>query len=162
MATLERSNKISISQLLSEEVIDADLEVTGRKEVCEELVNLLADTGKVKDSSEALEAVMEREGYMSTGIGNGVAIPHAKSSSVDSLVAAFGRIKDGVDFKAIDGKPVFLVFLLLTPEKEAGLHVRALARISRLLKNLDFKNRLIEMETANQIIEAVREQEGQQ
>ena len=162
MATLERSNAINISQLLSSDLIKLIDQVDSRELLCQELIELLQEAGNVDEGSAAFDAVMEREGYMSTGIGSGVAIPHTKTDAVDSLVAAFARVEDGVDFKAIDGKPVYLVFLLLTPENEAGLHVRALAKISRLLKNLDFKNRLLEMESAEEIVEAIREQEGMQ
>lgn len=162
MATLERSNAINISQLLPSDLIKLIDQVDSRELLCQELIELLQEAGNVDEGSAAFDAVMEREGYMSTGIGSGVAIPHAKTDAVDSLVAAFARVEDGVDFKAIDGKPVYLVFLLLTPENEAGLHVRALAKISRLLKNLDFKNRLLEMESAEEIVEAIREQEGMQ
>ncbi len=162
MATLERSNSVGISELLSEGVIEPDLEADSRKEVFEKLVDMLYQAGKIDSSEEAMEAITEREEILSTGIGNGVAIPHAKCPSVDSLVAAFGRVKEGVDFKSLDGKPAYLIFLLISPENEAGVHVRALARISRMLKNTEFRNRLLEEDSTTQIIDIIREQEEQQ
>lgn len=162
MATLERSDSVGISELLSEDVVEADLEAESRQEVFEKLVNLLQDAGEVDSAEDALEAIREREEILSTGIGNGVAIPHAKSGAVDSLVAAFGRVQDGVDFKSLDGKPAYLIFLLISPENEAGVHVRALARISRMLKNTEFRNRLLEEDSTEEILEIIREQEEQQ
>ncbi|MGM0380785.1 MAG: PTS sugar transporter subunit IIA [bacterium] len=162
MATLERSDSISVSGLLPEEVIAANLDVDHRDEVFEQLINLLADAGKVEDPEKALGAVKDREDILSTGIGNGVAIPHAKTDAVEGLVAAFGRVEEGVDFKSLDGKPARLIFLLLSPQGEAGLHVRALARISRMLKNTQFRSRLLETDSADEIIEIIQKQEDQQ
>ncbi len=162
MATLERSGSVSVANLLSEDLIEADLKAKNRDEVFEQLVSDLADAGKVDDPKEALRAVKEREDILSTGIGNGVAIPHGKTPAVDNLVAAFGRVKDGIDFQSLDGKPVHLVFLLISPQKEAGLHVRVLARISRMLKNIRFRNLLQEAETSEEILNIIKEQEEQQ
>jgi fructose-specific phosphotransferase system IIA component len=162
MATLERSGSVSVAELLSEDLIEADLKAKNRDEVFEQLVSDLAEAGKVDDPKEALRAVKEREDILSTGIGNGVAIPHGKTPAVDNLVAAFGRVKEGIDFQSLDGKPVHLVFLLISPQKEAGLHVRALARISRMLKNIRFRNLLQEAETSEEILNIIKEQEEQQ
>lgn len=162
MATLERSGSVSVAELLSEDLIEADLKAKNRDEVFEQLVSDLAEAGKVDDPREALRAVKEREDILSTGIGNGVAIPHGKTPAVDNLVAAFGRVKEGIDFQSLDGKPVHLVFLLISPQKEAGLHVRALARISRMLKNIRFRNLLQEAETSEEILNIIKEQEEQQ
>ncbi len=162
MATLERSDSISVSGLLPAEVIAAKMDVKNRNEVFEGLVDLLAEAGKVEDPDEALKAVKDREDILSTGIGNGVAIPHAKTDAVDGLVAAFGRVEQGVDFKSLDGKPARLIFLLLSPQGEAGLHVRALARISRMLKNTQFRSRLLEAGSVEEIIEIIQKQEEQQ
>ncbi|MFP4687524.1 MAG: PTS sugar transporter subunit IIA [bacterium] len=162
MATLERSGSVSVAELLSEDLIEADLKATNREEVFERLVSDLADAGKVENPAEALQAIKEREDILSTGIGNGVAIPHAKTPAVDNLVAAFGRVKEGIDFQSLDGKPVHLIFLLISPQKEAGLHVRALARISRMLKNIRFRNLLQDAETSEEILNIIRDQEEQQ
>lgn len=162
MATLERSDSISVSELLTEDVISTELEVKNRDDIFDQLIELLAESGKIDNPGEALDAVKKREDILSTGIGNGVAIPHAKTDAVDSLVVAFGRVEDGIDFKSLDGKPVRLIFLLLSPQEEAGLHVRALARISRMLKNTQFRSRLLEAGSAQEIHEIIRKQEEQQ
>lgn len=162
MATLERSDSISIAELLSEEVIAADLDVNTKDGVFKRLVDLLAEAGNIDDPGGALEAVEKREDILSTGIGNGVAIPHAKTDAVDSLVVAFARMEAGIDFKSLDGKPVKIIFLLLSPQEEAGLHVRALARISRMLKNTRFRSRLLEADSAGEILEIIQKQEEQQ
>lgn len=111
-------------------------------------------------SSERLTAIlMEREGLGSTGIGEGVAIPHGKVPGIDRLVAAFGRSRDGVQFASIDGKPARLFFLILAPENSAGMHLKALARISRLLKDERFRGRLLAAEGAEGLSRIFREED---
>jgi len=159
MATLDQADAVSVTELLSEEVVDTDLQVTSREEVFESLVGLLDEQGKLDDADRALEALREREDILSTGIGNGLAIPHAKVEILDRFVAAFGRVPDGVDFKSLDGKPAHLIFLLLSPQGEAGRHVRILARISRILKNAQLRPRLMEATSASEILDLIREEE---
>lgn len=159
MAILERSEAISIADLLSEEVIDTNISASARDDVFRKLVDMLHEAGKVSDKDSALEAIREREDILSTGIGNGVAIPHAKSDSVSELVAAFGRVPSGVDFKSLDGKPANLIFLLISPQDEAGYHVRALSRVSRMLKNAHFRERLMEADSSQDVLELIREEE---
>jgi PTS system nitrogen regulatory IIA component len=111
-------------------------------------------------SSERLTAIlMEREGLGSTGIGEGVAIPHGKVPGIDRLVAAFGRSREGVQFASIDGKPARLFFLILAPENSAGMHLKALARISRLLKDERFRGRLLAAEDAEGLSRIFREED---
>ncbi len=159
MAILERSETVSIADILSGEVIDTDLDDSSRDEVFESLVDLLVEAGRVSDREQALSDIREREEILSTGIGNGVAIPHAKSGAVHSLVGAFGRVEAGVDFKSLDGKPAYLIFLLISPEEEAGHHVRALSRVSRMLKNAHFRERLMEASRPQDVLEIIREEE---
>jgi PTS system nitrogen regulatory IIA component len=111
-------------------------------------------------SSDRLTAIlMEREGLGSTGIGEGVAIPHGKVPGIDRLVAAFGRSREGVQFASIDGKPARLFFLILAPENSAGMHLKALARISRLLKDERFRGRLLAAEDAEGLSRVFREED---
>jgi len=111
-------------------------------------------------SSERLTAIlMEREGLGSTGIGEGVAIPHGKVPGIDRLVATFGRSREGVQFASIDGKPARLFFLILAPENSAGMHLKALARISRLLKDERFRGRLLAAEDAEGLSRIFREED---
>ncbi|MBI4179636.1 PTS sugar transporter subunit IIA [bacterium] len=144
--------------ILSKDCIKADLKGKSRREVIQEMVDLLVKAGRVKDKPKVMEAVMEREKLMSTGIGNGVAIPHAKTNACDRLCAAFGR-SAGVPFDALDEKPVRLIFLLITPEAETGPHISALARISRLLKHKVFKDALLGAKDDSEIYRIIEEEE---
>ncbi len=144
--------------ILSANCIKADLKGKTRKDVIAELAELLVKAGVVKDKAKVIEAVMEREKLMSTGIGNGVAIPHAKTNACQRLCAAFGR-SAGVPFDALDEKPVRLVFLLITPEGETGPHISALARISRLLKHKVFKDALLAAKDESEIYRIIEEEE---
>ena len=101
------------------------------------------------------EVLLDRERLSSTGIGDGVAIPHGKMAGLAGLVAAFGVSKDGVDFDAIDGKPTHLFFALLAPENSAGVHLKALARISRLFKNASFRKAILEAADGKAIFDLI-------
>ena len=103
--------------------------------------------------------LMDREGLGSTGIGEGVAIPHGKIPGIDRLVAVFGRSRGGVQFASLDGKPARLFFLILAPENSAGMHLKALARISRLLKDPRFRERLLAAEGAEELSQVLREED---
>jgi len=124
------------------------------------LVDRAADGAEVADRDEVLRAVMDREEVLSTGIGHGVAIPHGKSSSVDGLVLVAGVTRQGVDFEALDGQPVHLFFLLVGPESAAGQHVKALSRISRLLRRESFRQRLIDAPDAETFYSVLAEAEA--
>lgn len=162
MATLEQSASVSISDLLSEDVVKADLEAESRDEVFEELIGCLVDNGDLESDDAALKALHDREEILSTGIGEGLAIPHAKMDDIDEFLAAFARIPDGVDFKSLDGKPAHLIFLLLSPKGEAGRHVRVLARVSRILKNANFRERLLDAESPDKILDLIAEADEEQ
>ena len=111
-------------------------------------------------SPERLAAIlMEREALGSTGIGDGVAIPHGKVPGIDRLVALFGRSREGVQFSSLDGKPARLFFLVVAPENSAGMHLKALARISRLLKDERFRRKLLAAEGADGLLQTLREED---
>jgi len=120
----------------------AELHATDKKGVLQELTAALAQVSGM-DPDEMVQVLMERERLGSTGIGGGIAIPHGKMKSLKSLLMGFGRSRAGVDFDAMDGKRTHLFFLLLAPEDSTGGHLKMLARISRLLKNTVFKERLM-------------------
>ena len=130
-------------------------------EAIAELVNLLAETGEVKDAKKVLDAVLEREATRTTGIGNGLAIPHGKCTGTDHLVMAIGRPGTPVDFQAIDGRPVNLIWLLASPPDKTGPHIHALARISRLMTIDKFRHALAETKTSQDIYDAIVKQEAQ-
>lgn len=148
-----------LQDLLTDKVIRIPLQNTEKEKIIEEMIDLLEQTKKLRDRNLALAKVLERERVMSTGMGEGVAIPHAKTEAVDELVAAFGITSSDVDFQAIDEKPVRLVFLLVGPMDPTGPHLQALSRISRLMHRKDFRDRLIAAHSAEEVIEAIAKEE---
>lgn len=145
--------------ILSPRSIIVGLKGETKEEIIEELVDALAVGDVVKDRDKVLQAVLEREKIMSTGIGDGIAIPHGKSDAVVRLAAALGTKKRGVDFETLDGEPAYVFFLLVSPANVSGPHIKALARISRLLKNDDFKKQLIDATSAAQIMAIIENEE---
>ena len=133
---------MKILDILKKEAIIADLNATDKKGVLEELMAPVAEISGV-NCEEMVRVLLERERLGSTGIGGGIAIPHGKSKSLETLLMGFGRSRRGVDFDAMDGRPAYLFFLLLAPEDSTDVHLKMLARISRLLKNSVFKERLM-------------------
>lgn len=135
---------MQVMSFLDEEAISCELKSKLKEDIIRELVALLVKSGaiKEKDVHKLVQVLLEREALGSTGIGQGVAIPHGKSGGVTKLVAAFAVSKEGVDFDALDGEPVYLFFLLIAPEDSAGPHLKALARISRLLKDKHLRDSL--------------------
>jgi fructose-specific phosphotransferase system IIA component len=135
---------MKIMDFLSEEAITTDLKSVNKTEAIKELVELLINSGDVdkKDKNKVVELLLAREALGSTAIGHNVGIPHAKADCVKSLVGAFGLSRKGVDFDSLDGEPVYIFFLLLAPQDSAGPHLKALARISRLIKDKYFRDTL--------------------
>lgn len=127
--------EIKLSVLLQEKLIDLKLTGTNKKEIIAELVELVAKSGKLKDRKAFLKAILEREKLGSTGIGNGVAIPHAKSKVARGFVLVLGRKDEGIDFGALDGERTYLFFSLASPEDDVGGHLKVLAEIARLIKD---------------------------
>ena len=150
---------MTLLDILSPESTIVDLKVETKEEIIAELVNSLHLGDAINDKDKVLQAVLEREKIMSTGIGDGIAIPHGKSDAVVKLVAALGTQKRGVDFEALDGEPAYVFFLLVSPANVSGPHIKALARISRLLKNDDFKKRLIAASSSEEIISVIQKEE---
>lgn len=131
-----------LTQILQPTCIKAPLQSTNKEDAIEELVNLLADNGCLSDRGQAFEAVIAREQTRSTGIGSGIAIPHGKCSAAKELVMAIGVTQDPIEFESIDNKPVSIVILLVSPPDQTGPHIQALARISRLMLDEQFKSQL--------------------
>ncbi|MDA0335060.1 MAG: PTS sugar transporter subunit IIA [bacterium] len=150
---------MSLLDILSAKSILVGLKGQSKEEIIEELVDSLEIGEAIADRNKVLQAVLEREKIMSTGIGDGIAIPHGKSDAVSRLSAALGIHKRGVDFEALDGEPAFVFFLLVSPANVSGPHIRALARISRMLKNDSFKKRLIEADSSDAILGIIAEEE---
>lgn len=155
----EKWEKLRILDFLKPSAIHVDLAATTKKAVIEELVALLMKDGKVKDAKATIDVLLEREKLGSTGIGQGIAIPHAKTDQAAEVIAAFGLSKRGVQFDALDGEPAYIFFLLVAPPDAAGLHLKALARISRLLKDKFFRQSLRDVRDPNEVIKIIREED---
>ena len=150
---------MKITEFLAKDCVKMGLTSKTKKEVLEELVNVLVSAGKVKDKKKVMQVLLEREELGSTGIGQGVAIPHGKTDDVENLVAAFGLSKEGVSFETLDGDPVTIFFLLLAPHNASGIHLKSLAKISGLLKDKYFRRGLINCKTADEVINVISEEE---
>ncbi len=150
---------MTLLDILSPNSTIVGLSADSKEGIIRELVESLEEGESISNREKVLQAVLKRENIMSTGIGDGIAIPHGKSDAVVQLTAALGTHKRGVDFEALDGEPAFVFFLLVSPANISGPHIKALARISRLLKNDDFKKSLIEATTADEIVAAIEKEE---
>jgi PTS system nitrogen regulatory IIA component len=151
---------MKILDALPKDAIIVDLKARNKRGVLEELADPVArQAGKRPD--EVVRVLLERERLGSTGIGGGIGIPHGKLKTLQNLVLGFGISRQGVDFESMDGRPTHIFFVLLTPENSAGLHLKLLARISRLLKKESFKEKLLNA-TSQQDVMAVIEGEDEE
>jgi fructose-specific phosphotransferase system IIA component len=129
-----------LKDILSENLIKIHLASQDKRHVIEEMVDLLAAANRIKDRHDVLKAVLDREAVMSTGVGDGVAIPHGKSEAAPSIAIALGVTKEPVEFQAMDDRPVKLIWLLVGPPDQTGPHLKALSRISRLMHKRELKS----------------------
>lgn len=150
---------MKISDFLSGGKIIAELKGNTKEDIINELINLYADDEKVVDIEKVRKAVVDREKIMSTGVGKGFAIPHAKTNDVNDIIAAFGKLKEPVNFDSLDKEPVNLVMLLVAKENQVGIHIKLLSRISRMINNEDFREALINAETESEILSVFEEEE---
>jgi len=149
---------MKILDVMPKEAILDDLKSQNKKGLLDELVvPLVSSTGL--NSDDLVRVLMERERLGSTGIGGGIGIPHGKIKDLKSLVLGFGLSRKGIDFESIDGKPTHIFFVLITPEDSTGLHLKLLARISRILKNDHFKERLLHAVDQNELYEIIKEED---
>lgn len=146
---------MKLSELLEENGVIPDLKAKDKKSVLEELAEAMVVRKPSIDKGSLVKVLLERERLGSTGIGDGVAIPHGKFQGVEHPIVSFGRSRKGLDFEAMDGGPVYLFFLLVAPENSASIHLKALARIARLLKNSSFRKVLMEAQTRQEIYETI-------
>jgi len=149
---------MKICDVLDRKSILPDLKAQNKKGILEELVVPVAEVAGVSQKDLA-KVLMERERLGSTGIGGGIGIPHGKMKNLESLVLGFGLSRKGVDFESLDGLPTHIFFLLVTPENSTGLHLKLLARISRILKNDPFKSRLLEASDGDEILGIIKEED---
>ncbi len=149
---------MKIIDFLKPELIVAHLQAQTKEEMLREFAQHLEKTMGIK-AEKVFNVLMEREKLGSTGIGEGVAIPHGKLHELSEFICCFGRSEKGIDFDAIDGKPVHLVFLLLAPENSAGTHLKALAKISKILKDPHFRQQLTKKNKAEEIYKFIKEED---
>ncbi len=150
-----------LTQILQPSCVKAPLQGKDKKSVITELVDLLNDNKLLLDRDVALEAVLVREQTKSTGIGSGIAVPHGKCKAVKELVMAIGIAGKPIDFESIDGKPVTIVILLVSPADQTGPHIQALARISRLMLDEPFKQALEKATSAEKVYELLSSKENE-
>ena len=144
-----------LSEILDSRNIIPDLKARDKKKALEELAETIVNSRPSLDKNALVKVLMERERLGSTGIGDGVAIPHGKFHGITEPVISFGRSIKGLDFESMDGQPVFLFFLLVAPENSASVHLKALARIAKLLKNSTFRKTLMEIPTRQELYKTI-------
>jgi mannitol/fructose-specific phosphotransferase system IIA component (Ntr-type) len=149
------NNNLGESMLLGDylppEHIIVELKGNTKLEIIEELLKCMLNLNLVNEFDLAFDDILAREGYLSTGLENGVAIPHAKTGGIDKLAMVFGLKKEGIDFESLDAKPAQLIFLVLSPLETSGPHIQALALITRNLKDEEVRNKIIEAKSADDI-----------
>ena len=150
-----------LTQILQPTCIKVPLASKDKESAITEMVDLLAENGLLKDRDGVLEAVLMREQTRSTGIGSGIAIPHGKCSGVEELVMAIGITQDPIEYDSIDNKPVSIILLLVSPTDQTGPHIQALARISRLMLDEEFKTKLENADSAEEVYDLINAKEKQ-
>ena len=151
---------MKISNILEEKDILTNLRGRSKEDVINALVNLVAQSPRVLDREKVRTAIFEREKIMSTGVGNGFAIPHGKTDAVTDTVAAFAVTAEPIDYQSLDEKPVRLVFLLVGKDNMVGPHIKLLSRISRLMNREEFRNKLLAAQSPQEVTETFRQEEA--
>ena len=152
---------MKICEILRVDKIISSMDSNSKNEVIDELIDLFKNDERVKDIDEMKNAVHDREKIMSTGVGKGFAIPHAKTDSVNEIVAAFGKLEKPIDFQALDEQPVNLVFLLVGKESLVGPHIKLLSRISRMMNKDEFRESLANAKSSEEIYTLFEDEEKQ-
>lgn len=150
---------MKITEFLDKKSIKLEMESVEKEDSLKELVDVLAEVHDIGDKKSIVKALVERESLGSTGIGQGIAIPHGKTDRVKDIVAVLGISRKGVNFEALDGEAVYIFFLLVAPKETAGPHLKALAQISRLLRDSFFCELLQKCKTPDEVFELIRREE---
>jgi nitrogen PTS system EIIA component len=150
---------MKITEFLNKQGIKIGLQATEKEDALKELVDVLAQVKDIGDKKSIFKALVERENLGSTGIGQGIAIPHGKTDRVEELVAVLGISHKGVNFEALDGELVYIFFLLVAPKETAGPHLKALAQISRILRDSYFCELLRRCKTPEEVYDMIRKEE---
>jgi len=144
---------MKLSKFCGEDLISFELKAETKEEVIKELVDLASKSKLVKDGDQLLKDIQEREKLVTTGVGYGVAFPHAKSKAVRGIIIAFGRPKMGIEFNSMDKKPVYLFFLIAAPEDAIGAHLNVMARLSYLMKSEKNRDKLMKTKSPKDLLE---------
>ncbi len=151
---------MKISDILKKDFIIADLKAEDKKGTLSEVSLFLEQKGAIQEQGKLLQALLNREQLGSTGIGDNVAIPHAKSEGIEQIITVFGRSRQGIEFESLDRKPVHFVFLLLAPSGSTGLHLKALAKIARLFKSASLRESILTASDADKIYSLILEEDS--
>lgn len=146
---------MKLSKFCSEDLITFDLKSTEKEKVLEELVDLVSGSALVKDAAQLIADVKEREELVTTGVGYGVAFPHAKTKATKGIVIGFGRSEAGIDFDAMDHKPVHLFFLIAAPEDAIGAHLNVMARLSYVMKSEENREKMMKVTSPGELLQMI-------
>ena len=152
---------MKLSEIFKPQLIISNLKAHDKKGVLEELLQVITEQNPSLNKRSLLQVLLERERLGSTGIGDGIALPHGKLAELSNLLISFGRSINGLDFDSIDEQPAYLFFLLLAPENSAGMHLTALAKISRMLKDANFRQRLMGAKSRKEIYKVIMDMDGE-
>ena len=152
---------MKLSDILNQNHVIPDLKAKDKKGVLAELVDVIVSSDPTLDKNSLVKVLLERERLGSTGIGDGVAIPHGKFQGLKHPIISFGRSRKGLDFDAMDGEAVFLFFLLVAPEDSASIHLKALAKIAKIIKGRSFRSVLMQVPTREEIYQAIIQNDEQ-
>jgi len=152
---------MKLSDILNQNHVIPDLKAKDKKGVLAELVDAIVSSEPTLDKNSLVKVLLERERLGSTGIGDGVAIPHGKFQGLKHPIVSFGRSRKGLDFDAMDGEAVFLFFLLVAPEDSASIHLKALAKIAKIIKSRSFRNVLMQVPTREEIYQTIIQNDEQ-
>lgn len=150
---------MKISDILSPDVIEVNLDVKDKGDSLNKIIALAAKSGKILDIDKVTNTILEREKLVSTGVGKGFAIPHGKTDAISDIIAAFVITRDSIDFDSIDGEPVRFIFLLVGKETLLNTHIKLLSRISRLMNKDEFRTKLLEAKTKEEVLKIFKDEE---
>jgi PTS system fructose-specific IIC component len=150
---------MKISDILSPDVIEVNLDVTDKEDSLNKIIALAAKSGKIADVDKVSRTIHEREKLVSTGVGKGFAIPHGKTDAINDIIAAFVITKDPIDFDSIDGEPVRFIFLLVGKETLLNTHIKLLSRISRLMNKDEFRAKLLQAKSKEEVLKIFKDEE---
>lgn len=150
---------MKISDILSPDVIDVNVEVSYKDDALNKIIKLAENSGKILDSEKVTRTIFDREKLVSTGVGKGFAIPHGKTDSIQDITAAFMITKNPIDFDSIDGEPVRFIFLLVGKETLLNTHIKLLSRISRLMNKDEFRAKLLQAKTKEDVLKIFKDEE---